>query len=138
VSLSIALFDGTRLFHRSMSGNRPAYGNRFKQLANRINRDARVAIHVWYFVQISLNRAKVIVILQLDATVKFQVIQRAGHATIRQAGERLEFNRGTLRPSNCSRDANILKNVSERACEMQAELRARSQWKQDREICAFV
>jgi len=73
---------------------------------------------MWYLVKISLNCAKVIVILDLDAAMKFQVIQRAGHTAIRQAGERLEFNRGTLRPHNCFRHPNILKHVSQRAREM--------------------
>src|SRR5919106_3066002 len=101
-----------------MSGKCLPYCRSFKQLANRVDRDARVAIHVWYLVEIALNRAKAVVILELDAAMKFQVIQRARHTTIRQAGERLEVNCGTFRPHNCFRHPKILEHVSQRVCEV--------------------
>jgi hypothetical protein len=69
-----------------------------KKLGNRVDRNARISIHVWYLVQIALNRPEVLVIFQLDAAMKFQIIQRAAHTAIGQAREWLELNCCTFRP----------------------------------------
>lgn len=79
---------------------------------------ARFAMRMWYLVQVELNPPQLLVILELDAAVKLQIVQRAGHAAIRQPHERLEFDRRTLRTSNGFRYPEIIKYVEERAAEI--------------------
>src|SRR3970282_2372041 len=120
-----------KFLHCSVNGKWPFDWHGFQQPANRVDRDARVAIHMWYLVQVQLNPAQVVVVAQLDAAVKLQIIQRAGHTAVRQAGERLELNSGTFQPYDPFRQSQVSEDVAYCSSEICAKPPSRRQWRHD-------
>jgi hypothetical protein len=91
-----------------MSRNeRPRCGRILKQLPHSVNGYARVAIDVRYVVEIPLNSSEIAVVLELDAAVEFQVVQRPRHTAIRQPSEWFEFKCCAFRTCYCFRDTQI-------------------------------